>query len=281
MAAATVSIVGFPHAARAADEPPPSRHPIAWHAEATTDDALGSAPATRRFAEERPFVHLLDPTTPAAGQTSVQYDVGAASGGADRTLPTAIVSPGVAHGTMVTLGATDRVAPFVMARALSDATERGVGAWSGAVGARVQLTDPRGRPPLRVTLAAAGFREWSGAAGAWVKGAASYDAGRMRLATNVHGERVFQSGRDGVDLVAMVGASYRTLDSLRVGAEWVGQDLEELAEAGAEGGARHYAGPTLALELFDGAAQIVGGPAFGLTQSTPGLLGRLAVVASF
>jgi len=46
------------------------------------------APAPRAHAEERPFSFLLDPTTPSAGDLSVEYALGYASGSAaDRPLP--------------------------------------------------------------------------------------------------------------------------------------------------------------------------------------------------
>ena len=66
--------------------------------------------------------------------------------------------------------------------------------------------------------------------------AASYDLGRLRLATNVHAERAFASGRDNVDVLLLAGASYRVLDEIRIGVEYVGQDLEEALDD--EGGAR-------------------------------------------
>jgi hypothetical protein len=64
----------------------------------------------------------------------------------------------------------------------------------------------------------------------------------------------FASGRDGIDILAFVGASVRATESLRIGAEYVGQDLEDAFEhQEAEGGARHFAAAVGALELADGA----------------------------
>lgn len=42
----------------------------------------------------------------------------------------------------------------------------------------------------------------------------------------VHAEKAFTAARDPIDLYAVAGASYRVLDSLRVGAEYVVQDIE-------------------------------------------------------
>ncbi len=267
--------------ARADDAPPePPARKLTWHAGAESATPPSDAPAPRQFQQERPFVHLMDPTTPAAGQVGVEYEVGAASGGANRSLPTSVVAPGVAHGFGASVGATDRVAPFFLMRSLQAPGEASTGPWSGVAGVRWAVV-PATAAGFRLTLAGAAMRDFAAGAGVFARAAASWDLGRVRLAANVHGERVFQSARDGVDVLVMGGVSYRTLDVLRVGVEWVGQDVEESLASGAEGGARHYAGPTLALDLWQGRAQLVGGPAFGLTQQTPGLLGKLALVASF
>jgi hypothetical protein len=102
------------------------------------------------------------------------------------------------------------------------------------------------------------------------------------VAGNLHLEKVAALDRDGVDALALAGASYRALDELRVGVEYVGQDLEEAFEHdGAEGGARHFAGPTAAVDLHGGRLQIVGGPAFGLNERSPRTMGRVAVLVTF
>lgn len=267
--------------ADAPEELAPSQRTMTWRA--SPDGEAPSAPAApeqRRYAEERPFVHLLDPTTPARGQVGVDYAVGAASGvAADRPLPSVVVAAGLVHSLGLVVGATDRIAPFVVGRVAQDPGAEGLDSWSGAAGVRWQVT--RLGAPLRLALAGAAMRDPSGSAGAWVRVAGSWDVGRLRLASNAHAERVFASGRDDVDLVLMAGASWRTLDVMRVGVEYVGQDLEDAFEDDVEGGARHYAGPTVALDLFGGRAQLVGGPAFGLNRETSGLLGRVAMVVGF
>lgn len=111
---------------------------------------------------------------------------------------------------------------------------------------------------------------------------ATYDVGQLRIAGNAHAEKVFASGRDSIDLLAFGGASFRATRELRLGAEYVGQDLEDAFEQEeAEGGARHFAGPTAALELQNGRFWITAGPAFGLNSKSPPLQGRLSIVASF
>lgn len=99
---------------------------------------------------------------------------------------------------------------------------------------------------------------------------------------NVHAEKVFARGRDSVDLMAFGGVSVRTIDGLRLGAEYVAQDLEDRFERDeAEGGARHYAGPIASVELAHGALWITGGPAFGVNRQSQPLIGRLTMLASF
>jgi hypothetical protein len=240
--------------------------------------------ASDHRGEQRAFAYLLDPTTPARGDASLEYGVGLSPGvAADRPLPAALVAPasagelaGITHSITAGYGVTDRLAPFVTGRATFHEDRSRLG---GAAGARYQLTDPAGA--FRLTVAGAALRESAGGLGAYARLAASYDLGRLRIAGNLHVERVFQQGRDPLDLLVMAGASYRTLDRLRVGVEYVGQDLEEASEGshGAEGGARHYAGPTLALDL--GHAQLVGGPAFELSEHAPRPVGRASMLVTF
>jgi hypothetical protein len=60
-------------------------------------------------------------------------------------------------------------------------------------------------------------------------------------------------GRDGVDVIVTVAASYRIVPRLRLGLEVAAEDLEGLTERNeAEGGAKFLFGPTLALALPHG-----------------------------
>jgi hypothetical protein len=78
------------------------------------------------------------------------------------------------------------------------------------------------------------------------------------------------------------GVSYSILDSLRMGAEYLVQDLEGAWEKDeADGGIRHFVGPNLALELADHRVKLAAGPAFGLSPGSPRVLGRLAATYAF
>jgi hypothetical protein len=117
--------------------------------------------------------------------------------------------------------------------------------------------------------------------GAWAELAVAADIQRVRLALTTHGEHVIADGRDAVDVMVKAGASYRLADWFRVGIEWVGQDLEETFADAAEGGARHFIGPTAALQLWHDRFTIVAGPSVGLSDSSPKLLGRIALAYGF
>ncbi|MBL8717900.1 MAG: hypothetical protein JNL79_18115 [Myxococcales bacterium] len=237
-------------------------------------DVAPPTPASKVTAEERPFLYLTDPTTPSAGVFTAGYGFGLGSGvPADRPLPAKVGAAGASHTVSLGYGVTSRFAPFGIVTADKD------GGATGVFGARFQVTDPGS--PFRFTVSGAGFREGRGGAlGVWLRGAASYDVGAFRVAGNAHAEKVFASARDSIDVLAMVGASYRLGSTFRLGVEYVGQDLEDFIEKEeAEGGARHFVGPTAALDL--GHAQLTAGPAFGLNEKSPRLLGRVAVLVSF
>jgi hypothetical protein len=120
-----------------------------------------------------------------------------------------------------------------------------------------------------------------GSDGAWGQAAIAGDIGRLRLATTFHGEHIFSPGRDAIDLMVQAGASYRLVGHFRAGVEYVGQDLEEVVSDAAEGGARHFIGPTASLQLLQDRLSIVAGPSVGLSAWSPAFVGRLAVAYGF
>jgi hypothetical protein len=117
--------------------------------------------------------------------------------------------------------------------------------------------------------------------GAWVQAAFSQDIQRLRLGTTVHAEHIFSQGRDGVDVMVQLGASYRVVGPLRAGVEYVGQDLEESFNAEAEGGARHFIGPTASVQLLGDRLTMVAGPSIGLSQYSPAFVGRFGLAYGF
>jgi hypothetical protein len=147
-------------------------------------------------------------------------------------------------------------------------------------GVRVAPLDPAGSTHL---VMSGGFlRELGGGSGAWGRVSLAQDIGRARIGTTVHGEHVFRSGRDDLDVMVMAGASYAVAGPLRLGAEYVAQDVEGAVDAvEAEGGMRHFIGPTAQVELLQRRLSIVGGPAIGLSRGSPPVLGRLGIGYNF
>jgi hypothetical protein len=120
-----------------------------------------------------------------------------------------------------------------------------------------------------------------GDSGAWAQVAFSQDVSRLRLAATVHVEHVFAIGRDPLDLMVQAGASCRVAGGFRLGAEYVAQDLEEAGATAAEGGLRHFLGPTASLQILRDRLSIVAGPSFGLSHRSPEVLGRAAAAFGF
>jgi hypothetical protein len=264
---------------------PASARPLRWNPAAdlpSVADAQRAAAVAPAHGEQRPFVYLMDPSTPLAREASIEYLLQGASGvAATRPLAASIGAQGLVHGLTVSFGVTRWLAPFATALmhqpvGAGDAAVQG----TGQGGLRFQLT-PAGSA-FRAGAAAAFTRELGGALGTYARLSASYDWGRLRLAGNAHVEKIVAAGRDSVDLLAFAGASMRTTEALRLGAEYVGQDLEDAFEREeAEGGARHFAGPVASLQVANDAVWITGGPAFGLNRQSPPFLGRLTVLAAF
>jgi hypothetical protein len=117
--------------------------------------------------------------------------------------------------------------------------------------------------------------------GAFVQAAVSGDIGRLRLAGTVHGEHIFAEGRDPLDMMVDLGASWRIAGSFRGGVEYVGQDLEEAFSPGAEGGARHFLGPIASVQLLHERLTIVGGPSVGLSRLSPDFVARVGASLGF
>jgi hypothetical protein len=115
----------------------------------------------------------------------------------------------------------------------------------------------------------------------YVQVAMSGDIGRLRLGGTFHGQHTFADGRDPLDVMVDLGASYRLAGSFRAGLEYVGQDLEETFSPGAEGGPRHFLGPVASVQLWHDRITIVGGPSLGLSYISPDFVARVAASVSF
>jgi hypothetical protein len=207
-------------------------------------------------------------------------------------------------GVMTSLGAELGLLPRVSVVALGQlevAGETSHPNGGGVAGLRVLLT-PTSWGRFHVVASGGYLREsWAGPVfdddknqwtagnpdgdnGMWFQAAVSGDIGRLRMVGNLHAEHVFSAGRDPLDVMVDLGATYRIAGGFRAGLEWVGQDLEETFSPGAEGGARMFIGPIASYQLLRERLSIVAGPALGFSQATgeaPSFTGRLALAYGF
>ena len=225
-----------------------------------------------------PFAFVVDPSTPARGTLVLAYTLGMGSGvSADRPIPVVLQAAGVSNRFTLGYGLTSWLEPIAE---LTVTSSSGSTVASALAGVKMQLTAPGS--PWRAAVLAGALREGaSGAGGVWIRAAGSWTAGPLLAELNGYGERVFAAGRDPLDYAVMAGLSWRLLDWVRAGAEYIGQDLEELGGDGAEGGARQAVGPNLAVDLDGGQYQLVGSALLGVGARSPTSVVRIGLLASF
>ncbi|HEY2744755.1 MAG TPA: hypothetical protein VGL86_09035 [Polyangia bacterium] len=243
------------------------------------EDSTTSAEITRAPVEQ-PFLYMIDPHGPGARQVLAGYALAfSSSSGAIRPIPGNFDNEGIVHQLSLEVGATSflRVyAQTLIAEAIGSATD--VTGVAVELGARVLLTPARWHI-FHLMITGAFLREFGADLGAFGELTGTVDLGRVRIAAAMHIEHIFAPGRDAVDTYAVAGVSVRVHRVVRVGAEFVGQDLEAYADADdddAEGGARFYAGPDLALSLRKDHLLLTGGVAVQIANS-PGVLARAAL----
>lgn len=153
---------------------------------------------------------------------------------------------------------------------------------------------------FRLAIAAGYLLDLDQASGAYGRVTASYDVPhvneRVRLAAMVHGEHVFRTGQDALDVFATAGVSVRIVPAFRLGLEYIVQDIEEaFASSGpidpddapvpgkAEGGVHQFVGLGGTFDLLHHKLFINFGPALAfrpeIGQVAP--VGRALVSYSF
>lgn len=143
---------------------------------------------------------------------------------------------------------------------------------------RVLLVRPTAGAPVAVSLGGGYQSDVLLEHAATMSLAAAANLGRLNLTVNVRAAHYFHAGRDPVDLFVTAGAMVRATRVLRIGVEYVGEELEALV-AGDDDGApagRHYVGPTAALFLLRGHLRV---SATGGALLTPGQQGPLVRAA--
>jgi hypothetical protein len=289
---------------------------VAWlssaHADAAASpDQVSPSDDAARHAIDRTWLYADDARVAAPmtviGASNLSYtNVGSSPSRIASPFPSAYngfagntAQPGGMIGVGGELGLVPRLSVMAMGQLGVGGVDGVPNPSAGALaGARLRLS-PSEWQNTHVTLSAGYLREaWAGPVfdddtgkwlpgsphgdnGAWIQGAFSADIQRLRVATTIHAEHIFSAGRDPLDVMAELGASLRVVAAFRLGVEYVGQDLEESFTPGAEGGARHFLGPTASCQLFDQRMSIVAGPAIGLSSLSPTFVGRLALSYGF
>jgi len=277
LAALTVALCAtVAHADPDPADPPvrtwPSHGPVADQGAHSGDTAR--ADDARLPKLERPFLYLIDPTLPHPIQLVASYSTAYAPDAAGTHPLTANHNQnGLVNELHLEDSVHERIALFadnLLAPPHTDDTNAH-SAFNGGI--RVLLTNPESHS-FHLALSTEYLRDFESVSTVGGRIETSLDIHRLRLAAMTHTERSFAANRDRVDLYAAAGASYRVLDSLRVGAEYVGQDLEGAWESDeAEGGVRHFVGGTLAWAPTS-QLLVAAGPAFGLDRSSPDVLGK-------
>ncbi len=229
---------------------------------------------------ERTWLYLDEPRVPAPMQVLALSRVTVANGGESFTRPFAANTG--APGLSTELGGEIGVLPnvSVAASGVLGESPSHPGAVGAMAGVRVSVL-PSAWTSTHAVISGGYMRELSSSNGAWGRLAMSQDLGRVRLASMAHAEHVFAARRDGVDLMLSAGANVRVVDTLRLGAEYVAQDLEGAFDATEVEGMRHFACGTATFAFLHERLTLGAGPAFGLSPNSPRVLGRAQVGWSF
>jgi hypothetical protein len=251
--------------------------PRSARAEGTQESVGPSATSPAPEVAPRPWLYLDDPSLPAqlhviafTRATYARDDSPTRPFGANLARPGGIVEAGAEVGLLPRLS--------LAASGFGGGDQMGFGALAGL---RFEPFAGLFSPSTHLVFSGGYLRELNGGDGAWARVGFAQDISRLRLGATVHGEHVFATGRDAVDVLVMAGASYNIVGPLRAGLEYVAQDLEETFSDEAEGGVRQFLGPQMALELLDKRLSIAAGPAMGLNSQSPKFSGRFALAYEY
>ncbi len=246
------------------------------------------APSSARSRDvERPWLYNDDPTVPA--QWHAVLSLRDTVSGNDRSVTRPFASQQDGLGGQ--LGVDAQVGLHrVLALDVSGVVGGFGDSVAGGMTAGLRLAPfADARHGFRLAIAAGYLRDLDAQSGFYARLAASYDVGRLRLSAMAHGEHVFRSGADALDVFATVGASVRLHRVFRLGVEYVVQDIEEAwasepaaaLPGAAEGGVHQFLGVGGSLVLLDNRLFINLGPALALSYATVAPVGRAVVSYSF
>ena len=241
-------------------------------------DAVRPADEQPRRAE-RPWLYADDATTP--GQWQAQVGTRLTYSGGDRSVTRPFASNLSAPGGLAEVNGEVGLLPML---SVSATGVMGLGdTLSGGMTAGLRFAPlANAKIPFRLVLGGGYLLERSAGNGMFFRVAATYDAGAFRFGGTFHGEHVFLPGRDSVDAMMILAANVKLGRIVRLGIEYVAQDLEGYVDnEEAEGGVRHFLGPTSSFELLQKRLFIAFGPAVGLSYGSPKLVGRVSVAYAF
>jgi hypothetical protein len=225
----------------------------------------------------RPYLFFTDPSLPAPAHVIVGVGLGSISQtgearpvGAGPLIPTFSAEVGLLSRLSLFVGGE------VVFNAAGQTTQTNFGFEAGA---HILLTDPRSQD-IRIALQAAAGSDLSGQFNMQLNVAAVWDIQRLRLGASLSGAHDFVEDADALDVNGVLAVSYLLPFDLRLGVESIAQDMEEIFNAEAEGGATVYVGPTLGWELAH-RFEIVVGPMFGCTTGSSQVLARGAASILF
>jgi hypothetical protein len=257
---------------------------------------------------QRPWLYNDDPTIPAP--MHVVAGISDTYSGNDRSVSRPFASaddgPGAKLAVNAQLGLVKMLALDVTgvmglwgANNCDDGCNTGIhGSVGGGLMAGLRFAPFDGaKHGFRLAIAAGYLMDLDQSNGFYTRVTATYDVGRLRVAAMLHGEHVFRDGSDPVDLIATAGVSVRIIPELRLGVEYIIQDVEELFVSGAgdaddadqplpgaaEGGAHQFLGLGANIELLNHRLFLNIGPALAfrvdIGQVQP--VGRALVLYSF
>lgn len=241
-------------------------------------EAIASGSAANRAAAQRSWLFNDPATTMAPGDAFAS--VRATYGGNSLTRPFAgnLSTSGAMVEAGAEMGLTARLSAVAIGAREQDGNDS---ARTGAILGLRWSALPASSRHTQLVLSGGVLRELGGSAGGWARLSVGHDEGRARFVASIHGERIFASGHDSIDMMVTAGANVRLLESVRAGIEYVGQDLEGAFGDESEGGARHIVGATFSAALIGDRMSIVAGPAVALGSAQTHVMGRVALGCRF
>ena len=242
--------------------------------------ALCLAPAIAS-ADWRPLVFSDEGQT--LGKAHYAIEAGAGYNGLPQT-GTAELSDERRFDSWITaaVGVVDRV-ELAASLDVADVPGRGFGLGDSRFDLRVQVLKPHRRFPIAIAVGA-GYQSdpsYEHALSAVVALSAQLGS-RLSLTFDLRGAHYFHVGRDPLDVFLTAGALVRATSWLRLGAEYVGEELEGVGDDAADldlgGGGRHYLGPTAVALLRGGRLRlnVTAGPVLTRTDTAALVRGSLA-----